>query len=93
MSTSSPSTTAPRRLAVNRLASSPDMPTANGPCRLISPTTSRLTWPVSTILTTSIISGVVTRSPAVNVLATPSRSRCAEICGPPPCTTTGRSPA
>ena len=69
------------------------MPTANGPCRLISPTTSRFTWPVSTILTTSMASAVVTRSPPRNVDSMPSLSRCALICGPPPWTTTGRSPA
>ena len=69
------------------------MPTANGPCWLISPMTSRFTCPVSTIRTTSMASGVVTRSPARNVLSMPSRSSWALICGPPPCTTTGRSPA
>ena len=93
MSTGSPSTIAALRLAVNRLASSPDMPTANGPSRLISRTMSLLTLPVSTIRTTSMVSGVVTRRPAVNVDSRPSRSRCSVICGPPPCTTTGRSPA
>src|SRR6266487_1851474 len=93
MSTGVPSTTACRWRAVSMFASSPDMPTANGPCRLIRPTTSLFTWPVSTMRTTSMVSGVVTRSPAVNVLGTPSRSRWAEICGPPPCTTTGLSPA
>ena len=93
MSTGEPSTTGSRWRAVNMFASSPDMPTANGPCRLIRPTTSLLTWPVSTMRTTSMVSGVVTRNPAVNVLGTPSRARCAEICGPPPCTTTGRRPA
>ena len=54
---------------------------------------SLFTLPVSTMRTTSIVSGVVTRRPAVNVLSRPSRSRCSLICGPPPCTTTGRSPA
>jgi hypothetical protein len=29
----------------------------------------------------------------LNSLSMPSRSSIAEICGPPPCTTTGRSPA
>src|SRR5690625_5890009 len=37
-STSSPSTTAERRTAENIRASSPDIPTAYGPCWLISPT-------------------------------------------------------
>ena len=36
-------------------------------------------------------SGVVTRSPPRNSLAMPSRSSIALICGPPPCTTTGRA--
>ena len=54
---------------------------------------SLFTVPESTILTTSMASGVVTRSPALNADSIPSRSSCAVICGPPPCTTTGRSPA
>ena len=93
MSTGSPSTIAALRIAVNVPASSPDMPTANGPCRLIRPTRSLFTLPDRTIRTISMVSGVVTRSPAVNVDSTPSRSSCSVICGPPPCTTTGRSPA
>ena len=40
-----------------------------------------------------MVSGVVTRSPAAKLVGTPSRSSWASICGPPPCTTTGRSPA
>ena len=47
------------------------MPTANGPCRLISPTSSRPTWPVRTIRTTSIASGLVTRRPPLNSLLMP----------------------
>ena len=54
---------------------------------------SLLTVPDRTMRTTSMASGVVTRSPAVNEDSTPSRSSIALICGPPPCTTTGRSPA
>src|ERR1700733_9338440 len=92
-STSAPSTVAWARVAVSMFASSPDIPTANGPCRLISPTTSRLPCPVRTILTTSMASGVVILSPAANVLSMPSFPRCSLICGPPPCTTTGRRPA
>ena len=38
-------------------------------------------------------SGVVTRSPPRNSDSMPSLSSIAEICGPPPCTTTGRNPA
>ena len=54
---------------------------------------SLLTVPDRTIRTTFMASGVVTRSPAVNEDSTPSRASIALICGPPPCTTTGRSPA
>src|SRR5690606_19367606 len=93
MSTSSPSTSAVRFSAVNRWASSPDSPTAYGPCLLIRPTSSRPTCPTSTIRTTSIVSGVVTRRPPRNSAGRPSRSSIAVICGPPPCTTTGRMPA
>ena len=64
-----------------------------GPCWLIRPTSSRWTWPTSTIRTTSIASGVVTRSPPRNSDSMPSRSSMLEICGPPPCTTTGLKPA
>ena len=39
----------------------PEIPAARGPCLLMLPTMSRLIWPVSTIRTTSIASGVVTR--------------------------------
>jgi hypothetical protein len=91
-STSCPSTTVPRRCAVNSPASSPDMPTASGPWTLSSPTSSRPTWPTSTIRTTSIASGVVTRRPPWNSEGMPSRRSIALICGPPPCTTTGRTP-
>ncbi len=38
-------------------------------------------------------SGVVTRSPPRNSDSMPRRSSIAEICGPPPCTTTGLKPA
>ena len=48
--------------------------------------------PVSTIRTTSMASGVVTRRPPRNSDSMPSRSSIALICGPPPCTTTGRRP-
>ena len=40
-----------------------------------------------------MVSSVVTRSPAAKTDSMPSRSRCSVTCGPPPCTTTGRSPA
>src|SRR4051812_28083482 len=93
MSTSSPPTSAVRFSAVNRPASSPDSPTAYGPCWLISPTSSRPTCPTSTIRTTSMVSGVVTRRPPRNSPGSPSRFSIALICGPPPCTTTGWMPA
>src|SRR3954470_7663458 len=93
MSTSSPPTSAVRFSAVNSPASSPDSPTAYGPCWLISPTSSRPTCPTSTIPTTSMFSGVVTRSPPRNSPGRPSRFSIALICGPPPCTTTGWIPA
>ena len=91
-STSTPSTPAPVRRARNRPASSPEDPTAYGPCELISPTSSRPTWPVRTMRTTSMASGVVTRSPPRNSEEIPRRSSIALICGPPPCTTTGCTP-
>ena len=46
-------------------------PTANGPCAFSRPTISRCTWPTSTIRTTSIVSGVVTRSPPGELLLDP----------------------
>ncbi len=39
-----------------------------------------------------MVSGVVTRKPPANSPAMPSRFSIAEICGPPPCTTTGCTP-
>ena len=42
-----------------------------GPCWLSRPTSSRPTWPVSTIRTTSMASGVVTRRPPLNSLSMP----------------------
>ena len=91
-STGSPLTTVPRRSAVNRPPSSPDIPTARVLARLIRPTRSRPTWPTRTIRTTSMASGLVTRRPPRNSETMPSRSSIAEICGPPPCTTTGCTP-
>ncbi len=92
-SSSCPSAVTVRRSAANRAASSPEMPTASGLWAFTSPTRSRCTWPVSTMRTTSMISGVVTRRPPRNSLVTPSRASIALIWGPPPCTTTGRRPA
>jgi hypothetical protein len=59
---------------------------------LISPTRSRPTCPTITIRTISIASGVVTRRPPRNSDGIPSRPSMDEICGPPPCTTTGCTP-
>lgn len=92
MSVGAPSMSTVRLVAVNSRASSPEMPTAYGPCALMSPTSSRPTWPNSTIRTTSITSGVVTRKPPRNSPCRPSFFSIALICGPPPCTTTGCTP-
>src|SRR5215217_3081031 len=56
------------------------------------PTSSRPTWPVRTIRTTSMASGVVTRRPPLNSDSMPSRPSIELICGPPPWTTTGWMP-
>jgi len=92
MSVGTPSTITLRRAAVNSFPSSPVVPTAYGPCVLISFTNSRPTWPNSTIRATSSTSGVVTRNPPLNSLVIPSRLSIALICGPPPWTTTGCTP-
>ena len=75
-----------------RPASSPDSPTASGPCTLMDPTMSRLTFPTSTIRAMSSVSESVTRRPSRNSGTLPSRSMSAPIWGPPPCTTTGSMP-
>lgn len=93
MSTGRPSTQAGRRSAVSVWASSPDMPTAKGPWALMAPTRSRCTCPVSTMRTTSMASGVVTRMPASKRTSRARRSSIELIWGPPPCTTTGCRPA
>src|SRR5205807_1044390 len=58
----------------------------------MSVTTSLLTWPPSTISTTSIVSASVTRMPWTNSPFLPMRASCSSICGPPPCTITGFMP-
>ena len=55
-------------------------------------TSSRCTEPVRTMRTTSMTSGVVTRRPPRNSELMPSLLSIALICGPPPWTTTGRTP-
>ena len=92
MSVGLPSMMGLRCMAENRAPSSPDSPTANGPCALISPTSSLDTLPVSTMRTTSMASGVVTRRPPLNSDLMPNALSMCEICGPPPWTTTGCRP-
>ena len=79
-------------MAVIRLASSPDSPTASAPWTLIELTMSRLTLPTSTIRTRSMVSASVTRNPSWNSASLPTRSISAPIWGPPPWTTTGSMP-
>ena len=79
-------------MAVIRLASSPDSPTASAPWTLIELTMSRLTLPTSTIRTRSMVSASVTRRPSRNSTSLPTRSMSAPIWGPPPWTTTGSMP-
>ena len=57
-----------------RLASSPDIPTASGPCTLMAETMSRFTLPTSTMRAMSSVSASVTRSPLRNSVSLPSRS-------------------
>ena len=51
-----------------------------------------LTWPRSTMRAMSTVSASVTRSPLRNSGTLPRRCIRSLICGPPPCTTTGRRP-
>ncbi len=79
-------------MALIRLASSPDRPTARAPCTLTVLTMSRLTFPTSTMRTRSMVSASVTRKPSWNSATLPTRSISAPIWGPPPWTTTGSMP-
>src|SRR6266513_2833317 len=72
--------------------SCPVRPTALPPAWLMSSTTSLLTWPPSTISTTSMVSLSVTRMPCTNSPFLPRRASSCSIWGPPPCTTTGFMP-
>src|SRR5262245_24647673 len=93
MSTTSPSDARDSRLRARmRLASLPDRPTARPPWWLIRPTISLLIRPTRTISTISIVSSSVTRIPPTKRGSLPSRFIIAPICGPPPCTMTGRMP-
>ena len=73
----------------SRRPSSPEMPTAVPPCRLMRPTISLLTLPTRTILATSMVASSVTRWPSTNSGSMPSFFMCRLIAGPPPCTTIG----
>ncbi len=84
--------TAERRRPPKSPASSPLRPVAIGPCELIFATSCGLMWPVRTIRTTLIASVLVTRYPPLNSLGIARRSSMFDICGPPPCTTTGFTP-
>ena len=55
-------------------------------------TTCGLTWPRSTMRAMSTVSASVTRRPPRNSDTLPRRFIRSVICGPPPCTTTGRIP-
>ena len=93
MSVGLPSMMGLRCMAENRAPSSPDSPTANGPCALISPTSSLDTLPVSTMRTTSMASGVVTRRPpSMNSTGMSSFSSILLMPGPPPWLSTGFMP-
>ena len=81
-----------RGVALIRLASSPESPTARAPCTLMVLTMSRLTFPTRTMRTRSIVSASVTRKPSWNSTSLPTRSISAPIWGPPPWTTTGSIP-
>ena len=58
--------------AVMSPASSPERPTARGPCTLMAETMSRLTLPTSTMRAMSRVSASVTRSPPRNTGSLPS---------------------
>src|SRR5579883_2405924 len=89
-----PRSTSPRRLrATSMRPSLPLMPTARPPAWRIAATSALLARPPSTISTTSIVSGSVTRSPPTNADVLPIRSSTRVISGPPPCTSTGCTPA
>ena len=92
-STSPPAASTPRRLfALKSAPSSPEMPTARLSRLFRRETSRRWTWPVRTILTISIASGVVTRTPSLKGVSIPSLDSIALTCGPPPWTTTGNIP-
>ena len=94
ISVTSPTKPSSGSLATARIrpASMPLSPTAYRPWTLIAATSCGLTWPFSTIRAISTVLASVTRRPSTNVVSMPRRAISSEICGPPPCTTTGRMP-
>ena len=91
-STGFPSTVAPCFWARKNAPSSPEIPIAAMEDSLSNETSSRCTVPVSTMRTTFITSGLVTRRPETKGAAIPRVFSMELICGPPPCTTTGSIP-
>ena len=75
-----------------RLPSLPVRPIARPPCWLIRFTIDLLTLPPSTISTTSMVAGSVTRMPSIRSDSRPSCFSMESTCGPPPCTTIGLIP-
>ena len=76
------------RSAVSIFPSIPQRPTAVPLCSAKRATNSLLTFPASTIFTTSIVSLSVYLRPLINLLSIPSLLRVSLISGPPPCTRT-----
>mmetsp|Transcript_16523 Transcript_16523/g.39556 ORF Transcript_16523/g.39556 Transcript_16523/m.39556 type:complete len:247 (-) Transcript_16523:120-860(-) len=74
-------------------SSRPDSPSARPPAKTIPPDIFLFTLPHKTMAATSTTSGVETRIPPSHVLSTPTFSSMALIMGPPPWTTTTRSPS
>ncbi len=81
------------RFAVTILSSLPESPTARPPASVIELAICLLMLPHSTISAASIVALSVTRSPATNSLLISSFFSMALICGPPPWTTTTRTPS
>ena len=79
--------------AIINLASLPEMPQALPPSALMAETISLLIEPARTICTISTVARSVTRNPSLNSVLICNRSSMAPICGPPPCTTIGFTPA
>ena len=79
-------------LAWSKPPSRPLKPTALPPAWLIRPTICCCTSPDNTHSTACIVAASVTRMPWMNSPRRPRRLSAASICGPPPCTITGRMP-